>query len=914
MGRTYRSALRAGSLLLTLLAWPLAAAEVPEVTIPFETFQLDNGLTVVVHEDRKAPLVAVSIWYHVGSKNEPEGKTGFAHLFEHLMFNGSENHDSEFFEPLQEVGVTDINGTTWLDRTNYFETVPTPALERALFLESDRMGHLLGAVTQEKLDNQRGVVQNEKREGENQPYGRAFDSLQSGIFPLGHPYHHSTIGSMEDLDAASLEDVQEWFKSYYGPDNSVLVLAGDIDVATAKTLADKYFGDIPAGPPLTKATGWIPERATPVREVMQDRVPQARVYRAWAIPGRTTETANIMEVGAEVLGGGKTSRLYKDLVYDRQIATGVSVGLFGFELSSIFFVQADVKPGESVELVSARIDAVMADFLAKGPTKDEVSRAVTGMVASEVRGLEKVGGFGGKAVTLAEGQLYAGDAGFFKTRLDRIGKATPAAILAASKRWLSGGHYQLEVVPFDKFSTTESDLDRAAGLPGVDVTPDLDFPAIEEDQLSNGVRLVFARRATVPLVNVAMMFDAGYAADAGAKLGTAAMAFDMLDEGTKKLSALAIAEKLETLGATLGSGSNLDTSTVQLNALKTELAASVDLMADVIRNPAFDDKELDRLKQRKLAQIQQEMNQPVGIALRQLPPILYGDDHAYGIPFTGSGTIESVTSMVRDDLVAFHQSWMRPDNATIFVVGDTTLADIKPVLEKAFGSWKAPASAKPVKDIRTVAGPGESRFIIVDRPGSPQSLILAGQLAPATGADNTIAIEAMNDILGGQFTARINMNLREAKGWSYGAFSFMQDARGQRPFFLYAPVQTDKTADSIKELVAEVNAYLGDRPATDKELDMAVKNNVRSLPGQFETADNVLGAMLGNARFGRPLDYQESLKDRYGALGLDDIGAAASEVLKPGQLVWMVIGDRAKIEDSIRALELGPVEIGSAGN
>ncbi|GER05392.1 hypothetical protein JCM17846_30740 [Iodidimonas nitroreducens] len=312
------------------------AVEMPAVDIPYESFTLENGLRVVVHEDRKAPVVAVSVWYHVGSKNEPVGKTGFAHLFEHLMFNGSENYDGEFFEPLQEVGVTDINGTTWLDRTNYFETVPTPALERALFLESDRMGHLLGAVTQEKLDNQRGVVQNEKRQGENQPYGRAFEALQKGVFPVGHPYHHSTIGSMADLDAASLDDVKEWFKTYYGPNNSVLVLAGDINVAQARDLVTRYFGDIPAGPPLSQAKAAIPELNSNVREVMEDRVPQARVYRVWAVPGRTTQSAAVLDVAAEILGGGKTSRLYRDLAYDRQIATNIQVGLFPFELSTCF--------------------------------------------------------------------------------------------------------------------------------------------------------------------------------------------------------------------------------------------------------------------------------------------------------------------------------------------------------------------------------------------------------------------------------------------------------------------------------------------------------------------------------------------------------------------------------------------------
>ncbi|RMD89534.1 MAG: insulinase family protein, partial [Alphaproteobacteria bacterium] len=881
----------------------------PAVDIPYTEFTLDNGLRVVVHEDRKAPVVAVSVWYHVGSKDEPEGKTGFAHLFEHLMFNGSEHHDGEYFKPLEEVGVTDVNGTTWLDRTNYFETVPTPALERVLFLESDRMGHLLGAVTQEKLDNQRGVVQNEKRQGENQPYGRAFDRLQEGIFPVGHPYHHSTIGSMEDLNAASLEDVKTWFRTYYGPNNAVLVLAGDISAEEAKPLVEAYFGSIPAGPPLTKARAWVPEHEDNVHETMQDRVPQARIYRVWAIPGRTDKDATILDVAGQILGGGKTSRLYKDLVYERQIATGVQAGVFPFELSSLFFIQVDVKPGESVAEANARLDAVLADFLASAPAADEVARAKTGLVADAVKGLEKVGGFGGKAVTLAQGAVYADDPGFFKQELAWVEGATARDIQAAAATWLRRGYYQLDVLPFASYSASKEDVDRTAGLPKVESTPDLDFPAIEEATLSNGMKVVLAERHAVPLVNVAVSFDAGYAADAvGAKLGTASLTLDMLDEGTSSRSALDIAAELESLGATLRTGSNLDTSQVTMVALGSRLGASLDLLADVVENPAFDEKELERLRQQRIARIQQEMNQPVAIALRLLPPILYGDDHAYGIPFTGSGTIESVKAITRDDLAAFHKAWLRPDNATIFVVGDTTMAAIQPLLESVFGDWQAPAEPLPHKVIDPVEGPQASRIIIVDRPGSPQSLILAGELAPPTGVENNIAIEAMNDILGGQFTARVNMNLREDKGWSYGAFTFMQDARGQRPFFLYAPVQTDKTAVSIAEAIKELKAITDGKPPTPEELDRTVKNNVRSLPGRFETSGAVLGAMLSNARFGRPLDYEESLKERYEGLTLADIEAAAKEIVHPERLVWIVVGDRAKIEDSVKALGIGPVE------
>ena len=884
------------------------SAKLPEIDIPFEKFTLPNGLTVIVHEDRKAPLVAVSVWYHVGSKNEPEGKTGFAHLFEHIMFNGSENHDGEYFEPLEEVGVTDINGTTWLDRTNYFQTVPTPALERALFLESDRMGHLLGAVTQEKLDNQRGVVQNEKRQGENQPYGRAFEAIQKGIFPVGHPYHHTTIGSMEDLDAASLEDVKAWFRTYYGPNNSVLVLAGDIDAEEARPLVEEYFGDIEAGPPLTKMQARVPEWSKPMRETMQDRVPQARIYRVWAMPGRTEKVATVLNVAGEILGGGKTSRLYRDLVYDKQIATSVSAGVMAFELASLFRIQVDVKEGESAAEVSRRVDEVVEQFLAEGPTAEEVSRAQTGIIASQVRGLEKVGGFGGKAVTLAQSELYAGDPAFFKTQLEWVAQTTPSEIRAAAETWLTDGFYQLDVRPFGEYASQDSDLDRTAGLPAVEDTPDLEFPEVQTAELSNGIEVVHAERTAVPVVNVALQFDAGYAADFTTKLGTASLALAMLDEGTESLSALEIAERAESLGAQINTGSNLDTSTVRLNAITTELAPSVELLSDILRNPAFPESELERLRQQRLAQIRQEMSQPVGLALRKLPPVLYGEDHAYGIPFTGSGTIESVQSITRDDLTAFQTSWLRPDNARIFVVGDVALEEITPILEDAFGDWQAPADTPlPEKNIAEVDDPERGRVIIVDRPGSPQSLILAGHLAPPTGVENNIAIQTMNGIIGGQFTARINMNLREEKGWSYGAFTFMQDARGQRPYFVYAPVQTDQTAPSMTEIIAELEAFTGDTPPRQDELTRVVLNNVRSLPGQFETAGDVLGAMLSNARFGRPLDYQESLPERYETLSLAEIEAAAAGVLKPGSLIWMVVGDREKIEESVRALDLGPV-------
>ena len=372
---------------------------IPEIN--YSKFTLDNGLTVIVHEDRKVPMVAVNIWYHVGSKNEKEGKTGFAHLFEHLMFNGTENYNSEYFEPFEKIGSTDQNGTTNSDRTNYFQNVPTNALDLALWMESDRMGHLLGVVDQEKLDEQRGVVQNEKRQGENRPYGKSFDRISNGAYPKGHPYSWTTIGSMEDLDAASLDDVKEWFKTYYGPNNAVLVLAGDIDLETAKAKAQEYFGDIPPGPPLTKPSKWIGKRSEEKREIMLDNVPQTVIYKVWNTPPANTIEEVHLDLAASVFSDQKNSPLYKDLVYDQQVSTGVSAFYFGREISGLFYIAADVAPGVDPDVVEEALDESIANYLKKGPDKDLLEAEKTKTYAGYVRGLQRIGGFGGKSDILA---------------------------------------------------------------------------------------------------------------------------------------------------------------------------------------------------------------------------------------------------------------------------------------------------------------------------------------------------------------------------------------------------------------------------------------------------------------------------------------------------------------------------------
>ncbi len=881
-----------------------------DINIDYEKFTTDNGLTVIVHEDRKAPVVAVAVWYKVGSKDEPQGKSGFAHLFEHLMFNGSENYDDEWFGPLQEAGATGLNGTTSFDRTNYFQTVPTPALDRILWMESDRMGHLLGAVTQEKLDEQRGVVQNEKRQGEDQPYGRVFTHIIKALFPDEHPYHHPVIGSMEDLNSASLDDVKAWFNQYYGPNNAILVLSGDINADEAKPLVNKYFGDIEPGPALSKWEAWVPNRTVNTREVIQDKVPQSRIYRLWVSPQNTSPTATDLFIAASVLGDGKNSRLYKELVYDKQLATNASVFNYELQMASIFGVTVDVKDGVDVAQVEKEMDKVIANFLRKGPSKDEVKLVSTKSRASIIRGLEEVGGFGGKADTLASGEYIAGDPNYFKTELAELDSATPKAVKAAANEWLKEGWHQITVVPFIEHAATAEGVDRSTGLPSIDTETQLSFPDVEQTTLSNGINVVFAQRATVPLVNVALQFDAGYAADAGGKLGLASFTTRMLDEGAGDYDALELAAELEKLGTNLGSGSNLDTTTVSMSMLKENMKPSLSILGDILKEPTFDNEEIERQRALLLNSIAQQKTRPISIALTLLPPLIYGDDHAYGIPFTGTGTAEDVKAISRSDLVNFKNTWLRPDNATIFVVGDTSMKEIKPMLEKEFGKWRVSGS-KGSKQIATASLPDKGQAIIIDRPGSQQSLILAAHLAPSTGAENNIAIDAMNTTLGGAFTARVNMNLREDKGWSYGAYTFLQDARGQRPFMVYAPVQTDKTGPSLQELKKELNAYLGEKPPVEFELERARLDSVRSLPGQFETAVSVMNSLLSSNRFNRAYDYPESLVEKYNSLSVADLSEAAKEVIKTDKLTWVIIGDASKIQAEVEAAGIGEVTVKS---
>ncbi|HLY15906.1 MAG TPA: pitrilysin family protein [Bryobacteraceae bacterium] len=894
------------TLLFSLGLCAAAFAQASNIDIPYQKFTLDNGLTVIVHEDHKAPIVAVNIWYHVGSKNEKPGKTGFAHLFEHLMFGGSENNHDRYIEAMERVGATDLNGTTNNDRTNYFEDVPTSALDYTLWLESDRMGHLLGSFDEKTLTLQRGVVQNEKRQGENQPYGVAFQLITENTYPAGHPYSWTVIGSMEDLNAASMNDVKEWFRTYYGPSNAVLVLAGDIDANTAREKVRKYFGDIPAGPPIGKQEAWVAKMTGAHRGTVQDRVPQARIYKIWNVPQYGTADADYLMLAANCLAQGRVSRLYKRLVYDDQIATSVQASMQPNEIGGQFNITATARPGQNLSKVEKELDEELARFLDGGPDPKELERVKTQYVAGFIRGADRIGGFGGKSDVLARGQAFLGDPGAYKTQLQRIESAGVQDLKSAARRWLSDGVYILEVHPYPSYKTATESADRSK-LPATGTPPELKLPTLERATLSNGLHVILAQRHEIPVVDFRLQIDAGYASDQFASPGTAALATSLLDGGTPKRTALQISEEAASLGAQLQAGSGLDTSTVSLSALKANLDPSLDLYADVILHPSFPETDFRRQQKQQIAAIQREKVTPQAMGMRVLPGLLYGASHAYGEPLTGSGNEASVSKLTREDLVKFHDTWFKPNHATLIVVGDTTLGELTPKLEKLFDGWKR--GDVPAKNIGHVENQPKPVVYLMDKPGAAQSVILAGEIAPPRNNPDEVGIETMNNILGGNFGARINMNLREDKHWSYGASSRLINARGQRPFLVVAPVQTDKTKESLAEINKELRGILGEKPPTAEELAKVQANETLSLPGSRETMAEVANSIETLVEYGLPDDYYEKYAGRVRDLKVADMEALAKRIVRPDNLTWLIVGDRAKIEAGLRELNLGELKI-----
>ena len=873
-------------------------------TIAHKKFVLPNGLTLLVHEDHAVPIVGVNVWYHVGSRNEKRGKTGFAHLFEHFFFNGSENHPHGFREAMDDLGATNRNGTTNTDRTNFFEDVPVSALERTLFLESDRMGYLANTISKAMLERERGVVLNEKRQGENQPYGRVRSEIGAKMYPYSHPYSWSVIGSMDDLNAASLDDIKEWYRTYYGPNNAVISLAGDITPERALELVTKYFGAIPPGPPLPRTAQWIPQLDRNIRDEMEDQVPQARIYRVYHAPAWKDVQLQHLGLLGEVLAGSKSARLSRRLVFDKGLATSVGASVNDGELGSTFVIVATVKPGVDPAVVEQEIDSIVNEVLENGPTEAELKRVKTSVLAAYARKLAPLGGIGGRADVLSESMTFGGAPDAYLTQLEQMNAATPAQVKAAGAKWLRANHYTMLVKPFAKMAGVKSVLDRKQ-LPALGEAPDVPFPAMQRATLKNGMKVVLMERHSAPLVNMSLVVDAGAASDSVAKAGAASLALDLLDKGSRSRNAFAFSDALESLGANLRAATSSDQSIVSLEATSANLKPSVALLADAVLNPAFAADQFSLSKQRRLAQIAQSRANPTQLALQVMPSLLYGVEHAYGKSALGSEA--SVNSITGEDLAKWHADWFKPGSTTIVVSGDTTLEKIVPILEASFGAWKS--GAAPKKEIAAVPRTQGKRIFLIDRPGAPQSNIVAAHMSEIQGQPEDLAMEPVMTNFGGIATSRLNRNLRLDKHWSYGTQGTLTNVRGQRAFMVVAPVQTDKTRESMLEVAKEIRGVAGERALAGDEYQSIMRNMTSRLGGRFETIEALERAAITSVNLGLPDDHWQRYSANLKGLTAAQLNAASRKFVRPDEVVWLVLGDLSKIEKGIRELNWGEVVV-----
>ena len=871
-----------------------------QVSIPYEIFTLDNGLTVLVHTDQSTPTIFVGMWYGVGSKDEPEGKTGFAHLFEHLMFQGTENREGEYFSPFSDAGATGMNGTTSEDRTNYYATVPTGAIDMALWMESDRMTYLLGAITQDALDEQRGVVQNEKRQSENRPYSGMRDRIKAGLYPVDHPYRHSVIGSMDDLDAASLDDVNEWFRKYYGASNVVLVLAGDISVEAAKEKVAFYFGEAPAGEPLVYAKKWVPELVENREEIMYDRVGQTRIARVWPLPGLNDKDTSLMYLVNDSLVANKNSPLQKILVDDLKLATSVSGSAYGEVLSGEYILSIDLREGVTPEQVIPIVDQIIEDYLSVGPDEQILENAKLAVNMYMLGALESNASIGR---LLAEGFLYSDNPLFINQELEWLNAATADELTATANRWLSRGYYQLTVLPFPELNSSVAQADRST-IPSVTADSEINFPDIETATLKNGMKLVVASRGNVPIVDVSITIETGSAAAPADAPGLSSFMFALMDKGTEKLDANELAAATDKIAMTGRFRDGLERSSLSYRILSAHLGESLKLSADMLRNSVFPEDELEKLKARLSAYLSNIALNPSGAARSLFERAIYGDEN----PMGGIWTPDLLEQVNRDKLVGFHAQEIAPDRMTVYMIGDIDMDEAKDAVNAAFKKWRASADSE-LSDIGSAPEPGP-RVILIHHPEAVQSTILAGHAIDPFDASINTELAIMNAVFGGTFESRINMNLREDKSWSYGMRSSIRpNNSGDQYIAVSGSVQSDKTMESMQEIMREYQEYVTTRPPNDFEVGRITLNMTRSLPGQISTNRGFLASIIASDGFGLPFNYAEQRGERLAAITTEGVAARAKAVIHPGKLTWVVIGDLEQIEDKVRSLNYGEVEV-----
>ena len=892
--------------------------------IAFEKYTLPNGLEVILSEDHRLPLTAVNLWYHVGPANEEPGRTGFAHLFEHMMFQGSKHVASDaHFRTLEGAGASLINGTTDFDRTNYFETVPANQLELALWIESDRMGYLLEKVDRAALANQQDVVRNERRQSvENQPYGIVEEAMFHQLFPRTHPYYASVIGSHADIQAAQLDDVKAFFKQYYAPNNASLAIVGDIDKARTKQLVEKYFGPLKRGPAVPAIKATTPPIEAERRQVVRDKIELPKLYMGWITSPIFAPGDADADVAAGILGGGKSSRLYKRLVYEQQIAQQVLAQQYSLMLGSFFDIEVTASPGHNVEELERAVDAELDRLRTDGPDEAEVARAVNAIETRLVQGLESLGGFGGVADRLNMYNHFKRDPGYLAADAARYRAVTPASVRAflqtqvkpTNRVVIHGVPGTQELgppVPTPPPSTAKpgegaesinADEPWRAQAPPPGPLPSFALPVAQTFRLANGLTVLYTERPGLPVVSANLVIRSGSELNPLDRPGLAAFTAAMLTEGTTTRTALQVADDAAQLGVSITAGTTMDASSVATTALTRNFPAALALMADVVLHPAFPAEEAERQRNNRLGRIVNQRANPSIVVTNVTNAALFGSRHPYG--FSELGTEASIKKITREDLAAFWKRTFIANNAALIVTGDVKGEALKSLVERTFGAWPSgpiprPASAVPART--------SARLILVDTAGAQQSQVRTATIGAARSTPDYPRMQVLNEIVGGLFSSRINMNLREEHGYTYGAFSRFVYRNKPGPFIIGSGIRTDVTAPAIKEILKEVT-LVRQRGITADELTLGRESIVRSLPADFETSTGAASALSNIYLYDLGSNYYSKFPRDLAAVNRESVFGAARKYLVPEQMIIVVVGDRAKIEPELRKLNLGPIQ------
>jgi zinc protease len=864
--------------------------------IPHETFTLDNGLTVVVSEDHRAPLVNVRVWYHVGAQEGP-----YAHLFEHVLLGKTEYTDRPHFDIVSEIGAAEADATTGPDRTNYFQTVPTSALDAVLWLESNRMGYPL--ITQGVLDKEIKNVRNEMRMRKSRPSRQIRIATYNGAYPDDHPYNWTG----EKLDSVTLDDMKAWHRKYYGAANATLIVTGDVELEDVREKMETYFAEIPPGPPVEKTERWIAEHDETRRRRLTASVSAPRLRMAWNVPPWGSPAADYLGLTRRLLAGEGTARLRQRLVEEENLATEVEADLEAQEIGSLFTVDVTASEGADLRRIEAVVQEEMERLAEEGPSEDALDRAKTQDRLAFAQDMQRLGRWsGGKSNALARGQVFRGDPGHFRTMQRRTKNATPADIQRVAGEWLTEGALVLDVLPQPPFAASDEKADRSE-MPAVGPLPEVGFPELTRRTLENGLNVILAPQRGAGLVNASLVVpQAGYAADPTGAPGTAHLALSVLEKGGNASGGERLSEKLGALGAEMSTSGSMAAARVNLTALRSSLEPSLALFAEAVRQPSFSEKAVEEARTQQKATAQSEWDSPRVIPQRFFPALLYGEDHPYGRPFTGTGTAASLKSITAADLKRFYRRRYRPEGATLVVAGDVSAEEAMPLLRDAFGGWQAGGNA-PASDETAlpVPDPAEPAVYLVDEPGAERSRVYAAQLAPEVGMEERAAFEMTRYVLGGfNIQARLMQNLREDKGWTYRAFiESVGDMRGSEPLIAFAPVQTNKTAEAMQEIVKEWQALGAGNPVTPEELAQAKKAKKLALASDLQTLETTAHLAGDLAALGLPNDYYDTRATAIDRLTPEDVTEMARKVLDADELVWLVVGDLSKVEDNIRALD-----------